>query len=341
MEDKSTPASDSTTIWTHIDVSKPGKQVGTLNLPYSPDDDAYGFIPIPMAVIAHGDGPTVLMTGGVHGDEYEGPIVLNDLIRTLEPEVLKGRLIILPCANAPALKAGGRTSPIDARNMARDFPGRHFGSPTEQITAYIHSHLFPLADFYMDLHAGGSSLVIEHSTLLFPNPKGDPKVDAKSREMAKVFGAPVTVVASHIGHGRTPVSSAVMRGIPGISAEMGIAGWISPDGVALCRNGVRRVLGLTGVLPEPDLPPPGDNVVTTINGHDSYLLCPHDGYFEPAFKLMDRVKKGQYAGRVHQLMHPAIEPTPLYFSDDGWIWSHRTYGKAGAGSALAVLIEAI
>ena len=329
------------TIWTNIDFSKLGKQIGTLNLPYSPDDDAYGFIPIPIAVINGGDGPTVLMTGGVHGDEYEGPIVLNDLIRTLQPEKVKGRLIILPCANAPALKAGGRTSPIDSHNMARDFPGKHFGSPTEQITAYIHSTLFPLANFYMDLHAGGSSLVIEHSTILFPNSKGDPAVDAKSREMAKVFGAPVTVIASHIGHGRTPVSSAVLRGIPGISAEMGIAGWISPDSVTLCRNGVARVLGMLGLLPVPDLPPPGKNKMTTINGHDSYLLCPQDGYFEPAFKLMDRVKKGQYAGRVHQLMYPNIEPTPPHFSDDGWIWTHRSFGKASAGSALAVLIEAI
>ncbi len=77
------------TIWTNIDFSKLGKQIGTLNLPYSPDDDAYGFIPIPIAVINGGDGPTVLMTGGVHGDEYEGPIVLNDLIRTLQPEKVK------------------------------------------------------------------------------------------------------------------------------------------------------------------------------------------------------------------------------------------------------------
>ena len=81
--------------------------------------------------------------------------------------------------------------------------------------------------------------------------------------------------------------------------------------------------------------------MTHIKGHDSYVLCPEDGYFEPAFKLMDRVKKGQVAGRVHQLMRPQVEPTPLYFSDDGWIWSHRSFGKAHAGSALAVLIEAI
>src|SRR5690606_12258002 len=151
--------------------SRPGKQIGAINLPYSPNDDAYGFIPIPAAVIGNGEGPTVLITSGVHGDEYEGPVILGDLIRDARPEDIKGRLIILPCVNAPAVGAGTRTSPIDHKNMAREFPGRHDGTVTEQITAYIHDVLFPLADYYMDLHAGGCSLVIEHSTLLFPNPE--------------------------------------------------------------------------------------------------------------------------------------------------------------------------
>lgn len=333
-------ASD-TTIWTNVDFGRPGKQIGTLHLPYSPDDDAYGFIPIPVAVIGNGDGPSVLLTGGVHGDEYEGPIVLGELIRSLRPEDVTGRLIIVPCANAPAIRTGARTSPLDGRNMARDFPGQHFGSPTQQITAYIHSELFPLADYYLDLHAGGSSLVIEHSTLLFPVDDDRAGVNARSRAMADVFGAPVTVVASHIGHGRTPVAAAGLRGIPGISAEMGIAGWISPEGVALCREGVQRVLKLVGALPAVNPSEPCKNRLTRIKGHEAYVICPEDGYFEPAFKLMDRVRKGQVAGRVHYLMRPHVEPTTLHFDDDGWVWSHRSFGKAHAGSALAVLIESM
>jgi len=330
-----------TTIWTNIDFDKPGKQIGTVNLPYSPDDDAYGFIPIPLAVVANGEGPTVLLTGGVHGDEYEGPIVLGDLIRGVRPEEVRGRLIIMPCANAPAIGRGARTSPIDHRNMARDFPGQHFGSPTEQITAYIHQVLFPLADYYMDLHAGGSSLVIEHSTLLFPSDGMDSPISAKSAEMARVFGAPTTVVASHIGHGRTPVAAAGLCGIPGISAEMGIGGWISPEGVKLCRDGVNRVLKMLGALPNAQAPAPQKSRITKILGHDSYVISPDDGYFEPAFKVMDRVSKGQIAGRLHRLLRPELEPITLHFNSDGWIWSHRSFGKTHAGSALAVLIESI
>ncbi|MFW7343348.1 succinylglutamate desuccinylase/aspartoacylase family protein [Pollutimonas sp. H1-120] len=330
-----------TTLWTTLDFEKPGKQIGTVNLPYSPNDDAYGFIPIPIAIIGNGDGPTVLITGGIHGDEYEGPVVLGDLIRDIQPDKMNGRLIILPCANAPAVSAGARTSPIDQRNMAREFPGRHNGSTTEQITAYIHDILFPLADYYMDLHAGGCSLIIEHSTLLFPDTEGDPAINRKSEEMARAFGAPTTVVASYIGQGRTPVASAGKFGIPGISAELGISGWISPDGVKLARDGVARVLSMLGVLPNNSILPPQASRMTRILGHDSYVLSPGNGYFEPAFKLMDRVSKGEIAGRLHQLLQPELDPIILRFDSDGWVWSHRSYGRTHAGSALAVLIESI
>lgn len=85
-----------TTISTRIDFPRKGEQIGTLNLPYLPDDDAYGFIPISIAVIANGEDPTVLITGGVHRDEYEDPIVLNDLIRSRKPEQVHGRLIFMP-----------------------------------------------------------------------------------------------------------------------------------------------------------------------------------------------------------------------------------------------------
>ena len=40
---------------------------------------------IPIAVIRGASGPTALLTGGNHGDEYEGPIALFDLARTLDP----------------------------------------------------------------------------------------------------------------------------------------------------------------------------------------------------------------------------------------------------------------
>ena len=57
-----------------------------------------------------GAGPSVLLTAGNHGDEYEGQIALLKLIRDLDPGRLRGRVIVMPRLNLPAAAAGRRTS---------------------------------------------------------------------------------------------------------------------------------------------------------------------------------------------------------------------------------------
>ena len=111
-----------------IPFDEDGAHHGFLRLPYSRDDSAWGSVMIPICVIRNGEGPTALFTGGNHGDEYEGPIAMLNLARTLDPASVTGRVIIVPAFNYPAFRAGRRTSPIDQGNMNRSFPGR----PTAQ-----------------------------------------------------------------------------------------------------------------------------------------------------------------------------------------------------------------
>ena len=99
-----------TTAFATVDFDRPGRQLGFVMIPHSPDDDAWGVTRIPVAIIANGSGPTVIMEGGNHGDEYEGPIVISELIRDLDPATIQGRLILMPANNVHAVTAGKRTS---------------------------------------------------------------------------------------------------------------------------------------------------------------------------------------------------------------------------------------
>ena len=101
------------TAFTNVDFEKSGKQSGFVMIPHSPHDDAWGVTRIPIGVIKNGTGPTVIMEGGNHGDEYEGPITIAELIRDLDPGRIQGRLILMPSNNVHAAMAGQRTSPID------------------------------------------------------------------------------------------------------------------------------------------------------------------------------------------------------------------------------------
>src|SRR5258708_17934375 len=110
-------------IWTDLDLEKDGKQLGYFRLNVSSHERAASFIPIPVAVFKNGAGPRILLLGGVHGDEFEGQMMLMKLMRSLDIDNVRGQLIILSAANAPAAFAGRRTSPLDDNNLNLQYPG--------------------------------------------------------------------------------------------------------------------------------------------------------------------------------------------------------------------------
>ena len=104
-----------------IDFGRQGRQAGYARAPLSRNTSGWGTVEIPIVVYANGPGPTLLLTGGVHGDEYEGPIALSRLIRTLRVEDMRGRLIIMPAVNVPAFLNDTRLS--FGLGVSLQFPG--------------------------------------------------------------------------------------------------------------------------------------------------------------------------------------------------------------------------
>ncbi len=145
-------------IFTSLNLNADGKQHGYLQVPYSHNLGGWANVMIPMTIIANGQGPTVLVMGGNHGDEYQGQIAARKLARELTPDMINGRLILIPSLNFPAARAATRLSPLDGMNLNRAFPGHPEGSVTSQIAHYLTTVLFPLSDVVIDIHSGGRSM---------------------------------------------------------------------------------------------------------------------------------------------------------------------------------------
>jgi len=321
--------------FTDIDFERTGKQVGFLNLPSSVHDDAWGVVRVPLTVIKNGSGPTVILEGGNHGDEYEGPIVLGELIRDLAPERINGRLIIVPAINVVAVEASSRVSPLDGLNFNRTFPGNPLGSITEQLSNYVNDVLFPLADAFVDLHSGGSSLSIIPSAIV--EPAEDAALAVKIRAAVQAFGAPMTVVISNFGDPRTSTASAVRAGLITVGTEMAGAGTVSPDAVRICRNGVHNVLTHLGVLEGDVQPGSGDGTLYTIVSTRSYVMASQAGIFEAYQQLGESVRAGQPAGRIHNLTDPQRAPEELFHGADGIVYGKRHPGRVRPGNCCMVV----
>ena len=90
-------------VSTDVDFTAEGKQFGQLAVPQSTNSSGWAKYYIPIISIVNGDGPTAVLCGGNHGDEFEGPVTLLNLARCLTPEEVQGRLIIVPMLNRPAV----------------------------------------------------------------------------------------------------------------------------------------------------------------------------------------------------------------------------------------------
>ncbi|MGN6102555.1 MAG: succinylglutamate desuccinylase/aspartoacylase family protein [Devosia sp.] len=323
---------------TNIDFDRNGKQIGFIDIAHSPHEDAWGATRIPLAVIKNGNGPTVILEGGNHGDEYEGPIALGEMIRELDPAQVSGRLIFLPAVNTPAVLAGLRTSPVDGLNLNRTFPGNTTGTITQQIAAYLNDVIMPLGDAFLDLHSGGSSLNILPSAAI--EPAADPVLRKKNIAAALAFDAPVTVVIDNLGDTRTAMATAVRHGLIAVGTEMAGAGAVSLDALAICRRGVRNVLAHLGVLPpaSPPLPPPNRaKTILAIPGSDGFVLATTDGVFEPFHSLGTEVTMGQPAGRIHKLADPCREPETIFYAADGIVYGRRQPGLVVVGNCCVTV----
>ncbi len=320
-----------TTAHTTIDFDKAGKQIGFVDIPHSPHEDAWGATRIPLAVISNGRGPTVILEAGNHGDEYEGPITLGELIRELDPGAVNGRIIFLPAVNAPAVEAGRRTSPVDGLNLNRTFPGDPAGTITQQISAYVSTVIMPLGDAFVDLHSGGSSLNILPSAII--EPADDPALRRRNIDAVLAFGAPLTVVIDNLGEPRTSTATAVRAGLVTIGTEMAGAGTVSLDALEICRRGVRNVLAHFGVLDAATASPPArPDAILRIPGHDGYVLATTAGVFEPFHPLGARVEAGQEAGRIHNLVDPSRVPEIVRYGASGIVYGRRQPGRVVVGN---------
>jgi predicted deacylase len=293
-------------IDSEVDVSADGKQLGYLRLAHSVHRSAYGWIPIPVASIRNGEGPRVLLMAGNHGDEYEGQVILSKLIRQLDPQDLRGSLVVLPMANFPAAEAGLRTSPLDEGNLNRSFPGDPRGTPTQAIAHYIESVLLAEADFMIDLHSGGSSLDYLPA-MLTPWEEGDPE---------------------------NPRRKALLE-VTSLSTEIGGAGRVTPAYLAMAERGLLRLLAEIGVYKGPVVTEGESTPIRYLDIRpEHYVYAPEAGIFEPLAELGDTVEAGQAAALIHHPQTPGRAPTPVSFAASGLLLCKRVPALTRRGDCL-------
>lgn len=328
-----TPGLSPSPITPTIDLDRPGASHGHLRLPWSRDDSAWGSVMIPLAVIRNGEGPTALLTGGNHGDEYEGPLALFDLARTLDPATVSGTVIIVPAMNYPAFRAGTRTSPIDKGNLNRSFPGRPDGTVTEKIADYFQRELLPRADFVLDFHSGGKTL--DFLPFCAGHILADKAQERKTFAAVEAFSAPWSMRMLEIDAVGMFDTAAEAMGKVFVTTELGGGGTARAETVAIARQGALNLLRHAGIVSGAVEKRPTRWL--DMPSGDCFAFAEEDGLIETAVDLGGRVAEGEVLARIFPVGRTGTAPAEIRAKMAGLLAARHFPGLVKAGDCAAVL----
>ena len=316
-----------------VDFDKSGIQHGFLKLPYSRDESAWGSITIPITVVVNDSGPTAVLTGANHGDEYEGPVSLLDLAQSLRLEQVTGRIIIVPMMNYPAFKAGKRNSPIDNGNMNRVFPGKPDGTATEKIADYFQTVLLPMADYVLDVHSGGKTL--EFVPFAAVHVLSDKVQQAKCVAAMEAFNAPYSMMLLEMDSTGMYDTAAENLGKVFVSTELGGGGTTTATTVTIAKRGVNNFLVHAGILTGESTVHP--SIRLDVPDARCYVTSESRGLVEPCIDLGTEVKEGDVLMRVHDINRTGQLPVDCHAGIDGILVGRHFPGLIDYGDFVALV----
>lgn len=198
------------------------------------------------ATILHGEQPgkTVLITAGIHAEEYVGIQSALELSEILKVQKIAGTVVIVKVVNRKAFELrSGSDSHEDGKNLNRVFPGNREGTWSERLAYAIENELLSIADYYIDLHSGDSYEQL--TPYVYYAGAAAKEVVEQSREMAQQADVPY-MVGSNVAMGGC-YNYAASLGIPSILLERGqMGGWTKEESHSTRRD-VRNILCHLGI----------------------------------------------------------------------------------------------
>lgn len=264
------------------------------------------------------EGPTILLAGGVHGDEINGVEIVRRAVCSHLFEKLKcGTIIALPLVNIYGFINFSRDLP-DGKDVNRSFPGTKRGSLASRVAHVITHQILPHVDLGIDFHTGGASIYN------FPQVRAF-REDEKSIELAKIFNAPLTIESGLIP--KSFRKEAYKKGIPMVVFEGGESLRLDDFSIKEGIDGIKRVLHHYKMI--------DDNIgiqdTFTITQH-KWMRASTAGIFIPKKITGEWFKKGDVLG---VLTNPYGQfEKQIIAKQDGFIFGHDNKPVVNQGKAL-------
>lgn len=236
--------------------------------------------------VLHGTepGPTVWLSGAIHGDEIVGVEIIRRVLETLDERELVGTIIAVPVVNVFGFVAESRYLP-DRRDLNRSFPGSRRGSLASRLARLFVDHVLEPADFGIDFHAGSD----DRTNL--PQVRGNLD-DEETRRLAIAFSAPLMLHAKTIRGSLR--ETAVKHGKRVLLFEGGEPRRFNPGPVQAGADGALRVLHALEMIEAC----PASMIQSAEARSTKWIRAPRGGIFHLQTRLGARVRRGELIGVI-------------------------------------------
>lgn len=231
------------------------------------------------------EGPTLCLTGAVHGDELNGIEIIRHVVYNIDPQELSGAVIGVPIVNLQGFRRASRYLP-DRRDLNRYFPGNPDGSSASRIAHSFFEEVITHCDMLVDIHTGSF-----HRTNL-PQVRAD-LAHPDVAEMARGMGA-IVVVQSE-GHPGSLRRAAVESGVTAITLEAGQPHQLQKSAVNHGIKSLDNLMDSLGMLKRRSF---WEIKAEPIYYSSSWVRATQGGILFSDVELGDRVKEGDLLGTV-------------------------------------------
>jgi predicted deacylase len=264
-------------------------------------------------------GPSVLLMGGVHGDEINGVEILRQSLAKRWFETLKcGSVVVVPLVNVQGFNNFSREV-LDGKDVNRSYPGSANGSMAGRLAHIINKHILPVVDFGVDFHTGGGN------NYNYPQIRYSP-TDKKSRELAQLFGARFTVASKVIP--KSLRKAAFDHGKSILVYEGGENLRFDPLSIDQGLAGIRRLLHSQGMFADSE---PLEAPTVFIEKAD-WIRAERPGIFRWIKQAGETVKQGDTLGLINDPY--GMDEIPVVAKKKGHIIGHNNNPVVGMGDAL-------
>lgn len=266
------------------------------------------------------DGPTVLLLGGIHGDEINGVEIVRRMIDGEELNNIQcGTVIAISLLNVYGFINSRRGVP-DGKDVNRSFPGASRGSLASQVASCLTKKILPNVDITIDYHTGGDA------RYNYPQVRYS-KDDQQAKELGKVFAPPFLIAKPRIPKSFRKTAN-----------EMGIAVLVYEAGESERLNGLAIESGMAGTLRvlrhlemilAKDTPKPPKVIEVLSTG---WIRANAAGMFIWSRQSGAEVQKGEVLGHIHS---PQGDRTSKVLArKPGYIIGHNNASVVHEGDAL-------